>query len=291
MSDKSKILYYFTRKEADDRIHFFQDLFKRAVTLTLFKSGDELEKYVEVNINRYWNYILRLQQQEKEKGIVPTFNIEDELLKKVSWYTKNKDINIKRKMHLLKARTKILNTIDKFDNRKYEALACVVCKLLGAKNIVLTPSGNEAGIDFMATINFSSNAHYFFGINGPLRIIGQCKKYSSDVQVDSIKEFNSTLLDVFSLTEKVRKVLPNWFITSKGPIIGWFIGHNGFQSGAESRAKNYGIITSDSRDLAELISCSKKFFPLDSPDERSLGLIYEVNQLILDRSINMDINR
>lgn len=287
MSDKSKILKYFSRKDFDEEIHIFDDLLRRAVEIVLMKNSDDLDRYVELNSNRYWNAILKLNQSDRENGIVPIFNIEDELLKKVSWFMRSTDKIEKKKLYLLRARTSILRTIDNLSDRHYEALGCVTCKLLGAQKVLLTPPGNEAGIDFVAAINFAEKSHYFFGINGPLRIIGQCKKYNSAVQVNAIKEFNATLIDVYSLTEKMRKVLPDWFLTSKGPIIGWFIGHEGFQSGALSRARNYGIVTSDSRDVAEVISLSRKHFPLLTYQERALGIISKISEVIKSREENM----
>lgn len=289
ISDVVKVMNYFARKDYDDKVHYFDDLLRAAIHIVLDKNGDDLDRFVDIHSNRYWNALNQQQNIDREKGIVPLFNIEDELSKKISWFIRTSDKKLIRRLHLLRSRTHILRKIDSLNSRQYEALACVTCCLLGASNVLLTTTGNEAGIDFLASINFSADSHYFFGVNGPLRIIGQCKKHNSAIQVGSIKEFNSTLDDVYSLTEKVRKILPSWFLTSKGPIIAWFICHSGFQSGALSRARNYGIITSDSRDLAEVISSCRRLKPLLPYDMRVEALTKKVTEILNDANINMDL--
>ncbi|MEK0338579.1 MAG: hypothetical protein QQN41_14215, partial [Nitrosopumilus sp.] len=48
--------------------------------------------------------------------------------------------------------------------------------------------------------------------------------------------------------------------------------HSSFQSGANDRSKNFGFINSDSRDLVEILSKSKKFYP-------NWDTAYRVNKL------------
>ena len=255
----------------------FQSILRNAVKKKLDKSGESLDRYIESNLTRYWNYFKSLLEEDEAKGLYPLAIIKDNEYKKFAWFFSQNNHRLPdRKFHLLKARSFILQEIDKLSNREYEALGCFISELLGAQHVLLTPPGNEAGIDFISAIQFSKDAHFFFGINGPIRIIAQCKKYKSSVKVNSIKEFNQTLLDVFSVSGKIKRIIPDWFRKQKGPIIGWFISHSGFQSGAMDRAKNYGIIASDSRTLAEIIAGSKKFYPNMAPKERANMLKYEI---------------
>jgi hypothetical protein len=286
-SDKNRILEYFTRKDLPLGILDFADLLSEAVKQVLCRDGMENEIYTQANINRFWSAIKELEEKDVKRGLRPLFLIKDAYSKRVSSFF---DSNIYKisplKFKLLKARSNILRIIDSINDRQFEALCCFACALFGSQNYILTPHGNEGGIDFLASIRFSDTAHYLFGINGPLRIVGQCKKYSSPVQVDEIRNFNSTLNDVYHLSEKVRGIIPGWFRSAKGPIIGWFIGHAGFQSGAEDRAKNFGIITSNSRDLAELIAGSKKFVPYLGSQERADHLLTELDMVLNNPNTN-----
>ncbi|SDP70176.1 restriction endonuclease [Desulforhopalus singaporensis] len=276
-SDKQKILKYLTRCIPEPGIKDFTVILREAVSTALGKNGELLDKYLDSSVNRYWNCFKNLIEDDKKKGIKPIAIIVDNELKKFTWFVNSENNGLsKKKNQLLKAIPSLLKILDKENARRYESLGCYVSELLGASKVHLTPPGNEAGIDFIASIKFSDDSHFLFGINGPIRIIGQCKKYESPVQVSSIKEFNQTLQDVYSLTPKMIKILPDWFRRERGPILGWFISHSGFQSGALDRAKNYGIIASDSRDIAEVVACSKKFYCHLHSEERAKSLEYEL---------------
>jgi len=285
-SQTTQIITYFTRKDWPSGVFQFEDILAEAVESALSLPGIDRDRYTEANIDRHWNDVKKLLERDPKKGLCPLFLIKDEYSKRVSSFLEEETSLIPTKKRLLlKGRSAFLRKIDGFSYRKYEALGCLVSNLLGADNILLTPPKNEAGIDFIATIEFGHNAHYLFGINGPLRLIGQCKKYATPVQVDSIKEFNSTLQDVYHLTQKVVRFIPAWFSTAKGPIIGWFISHSGFQKGAIDRAKNFGIVLSDSRDLAEIIAGSRKFYSLEPIDKRLLHLNEKIASILQSREI------
>lgn len=282
MSDQKKIYKYFTRSVLPDTPFSFDTLLFEAIENSLFKTGIEREAYFQANINRLWNHIQKTQYEfHKEKGIQPLINTQQLSTRLVSCYLndtfgKSQD----RKFYFLKSRSRILNEIDLLTHREYEALSILLCENLSANNTLLTPTGNEAGIDFIATIKFSETSHYLFGINGPLRIIGQCKKYNSAVQVDKVKEFNSTIFDVQHLTSKMRSILPLWFYQSKGPIIGWIISHSGFQQGAKDRAKDFGIILSDTLEIGEILSMSRKFYHDLPYDKRHEKLKIEIQKIL-----------
>lgn len=47
-----------------------------------------------------------------------------------------------------------------------------------------------------------------------------------------MKEFPQTLFNVYNQSYRVGEILPSWLKKESGPIMGWYISHNGFQSGA-----------------------------------------------------------
>jgi len=68
-----------------------------------------------------------------------------------------------------------------------------------------------------------------------------------------MKEFTQTLNHVHNLSYRPGEILPAWFKMNPGPIIGWHIAHSGHQSGALDYAKNFGIITSSTKEIIEII--------------------------------------
>jgi len=274
MSERRKIFNYITRQELKAGNISFDDLFLTAVEKSLNKKGADRDKYYDANVKRIWNYVVKQQSfDQKSQSLQPIFNIVNSTTRDIRCHLKESFANSgDHRFQLLQSRPFILNEIDLISDRQYEALSVLLCQILGANDFHLTPGGNEAGIDFIATIKYSDESNYLFGVNGPIRIIGQCKKYSTPVQVSTIKEFESTMTDVYHLTAKMRNILPNWFYEAKGIIVGWVISHSGFQLGAKDRGKEFGYVLSDSRDIAEIIAASKDFYSAARYDERQTYL-------------------
>ena len=170
---------------------------------------------------------------------------------------------------LWRARPRMLRKIDLLSDRDYEALGCLVSELVGAEKFLLTPPGNEGGIDFLCRMTMPSRTHIFGGTCAPIRIVGQCKKYQSRVGVEKIRDFAKTIDDVRHRAHHLENVVPHWFRGGSGPVIGWMIGHSGFQSGSVTIANNQGIILSDSVDMAEVIAKSRAFYESLLPDARA----------------------
>src|SRR5579862_8837546 len=162
----------------------------------------------------------------------------------------------------------------------YEALCCLVLQLLGAQRYHLTPAGDEGGIDFLATVHFFSKSHIFSGLGREVKIVGQSKMYAERVPVGNVDAFITTLENVRKGSDRVRDIIPAWFHDSSGPIIGWIVGHKGFQSGAQNEAKKHGIILSTSRDLAEIISLSSRFYCDEVVLDRVVRIFSEVRILL-----------
>lgn len=194
-------------------------------------------------------------EQDVSNGIVPLFSIVNNYEKKVKWIGEIKDIDIRREYY--KIRPELYKFFDKLDDREYEVIACVICHLLGADKISLTAPGNEGGVDFFARISFPQKSHFLSGVKGPIRIVGQCKKYTNKDNVGHMKEFVTTMNNVYNKSYRVGEILPEWFKLEKGNIIGWHIANAGHQTGALDIAKNYGILVSDTKQLIEIICNSK----------------------------------
>lgn len=257
MIDNTIIIDYLYRRTYSPGVLSFDSIIAESVyNLTLCKDKSSAEHLATVKSASLWNAYKRCYKRDLEHGIVPLFSIVNESDHSVRWIRDNSGI----KREYLTTRPLLLNCLDSLKPREYEALSCVICKLLGAQNVLLTPAGNEGGIDFLAQIPFSQTAHFFFGVKGPIRIVGQCKKYSSRDNVGHMNEFVQTLSNVYNNSFRAGKILPHWFKQENGIIIGWHIAHSGHQSGALDVAKNYGILVSDSRQLVDILCKSKAIY-------------------------------
>jgi hypothetical protein len=58
------------------------------------------------------------------------------------------------------------------------------------------------------------------------------------------------------------------------------VAHSGFQNGAQNEAKKHGLVLSDSRDLAEIVALSRKFYPAGAVQDRVAGLNQDVEALL-----------
>jgi hypothetical protein len=241
--------------------HDFRAILSRLANKFLDKDIIEAEKFADKNLVKYWNWLKITMDEHLNRSLHPYFVVPERRSFSIACAShelgacSNADSQYLGKY--LKLRSSILRQIDQLNDREYEALAGVTCDAIGAENFFLTRPGNEGGIDFVAVIANQNDTHSFPKIGSNLRIIGQCKKYASPLAVDKFEQFLQTMQNVRHRSDRVKEHIPVWFQSSRAPIVGWMISHNGFQSGAADEAKQHGIILSDSLDLTEILSQSK----------------------------------
>lgn len=243
------------RSHYDDKEYFFEEILKKAILRTLTDDTVKAETMAANKVNRLWNSYKKQYEEDVSNGIVPLFSIVNNYEKKIRWIGENLDTDSRREYY--KIRPELYKFFDKLNDREYEVMSCVICDLLGADKISLTAPGNEGGVDFFARISFPQKAHFLFGTKGPIRIVGQCKKYANRDNVGHMKEFVTTMNNVYNKSYRAGEILPDWFKLEKGDIIGWHIANSGHQTGALDVAKNYGILVSDTKQLIEIICNSK----------------------------------
>ena len=243
------------RSHYDDKEYFFEEILKKAILRTLTDDTVKAETMAANKVNRLWNSYKKQYEEDVSNGIVPLFSIVNNYEKKVRWIGENLDTDSRREYY--KIRPELYKFFDKLKDREYEVMSCVICDLLGADKISLTAPGNEGGVDFFARISFPQKAHFLFGTKGPIRIVGQCKKYANRDNVGHMKEFVTTMNNVYNKSYRAGEILPDWFKLEKGDISGWHIANSGHQTGELDVAKNYGILVSDTKQLIEIICNSK----------------------------------
>ena len=160
----------------------------------------------------------------------------------------------------LQLRPSLHKMLNGLNDREYEALCCYACKLCGAKDVSLTPKGNEGGIDFFALFDVPQG--YLNCTNlGKVRVVGQSKLHSSRIPVGHLRDFNDTLNDVRKRSDSIVDLIPSWFKESNAPIVGWFVSHAGFQEGSLSKARANGVMLLDSRTLVEMMALAPTTAP------------------------------
>jgi hypothetical protein len=170
----------------------------------------------------------------------------------------------------------MLASLEGLTDREYEALGCVASELSGATDYVLTPAGDDKGVDFFASIRWPGHSHVFSHRSCPLRIVGQSKKYGNPVDNDRMKIFVQTLNEIRHQEPRVEDLVPAWFRVASGPILGWMITQYGLQSGAETTARNHGIMYSDIRDIVEITALSRKVASDKNPSGRANFLVEKI---------------
>ena len=255
IAENREILKGIYRIKYDDKEYYFEEILKKSILKTITDDTLKAETLAGTKVNRLWNQYQKQHLEDISNGITPLFTIVNSYEKKVRWIGESIVSDIRRECY--KIRPSLYKYFDTLNDRDYEVMACVICELLGADKISLTAPGNEGGADFFARIPFSKKSHFLFGIKGPIRIVGQCKKYANKDQVGHMKEFVTTMNNVYNKSYRVGEILPDWFKLEKGDIIGWHIANAGHQSGALDIAKNYGLLVSDTKQLIEIICTSK----------------------------------
>lgn len=254
----------------------FRAVLTSLVETELGKSSIDAQAFAQANAKRYWNWFIEALDDQQVRGIRPYFTVAGGGTYAFSHTAlalqSSSDTDEQVAGRLAMTRPYILRQLDALSDRQYEAMACVACQVIGARFQILTPPGNEGGIDFLATISVKGSCHVFSAVGAELRIVGQCKKYQTPVAVDRVEQFLQTMNNVRHRSERVRKHLPVWFEEAGGPIVGWIIGHSGFQTGAADEAKKHGLILSDSIDMTELFSLAPTFHPSDTPPVRAQHL-------------------
>ncbi len=197
------------RSHYDDKEYFFEEILKKAILRTLTDDTVKAETMAANKVNRLWNSYKKQYEEDVSNGIVPLFSIVNNYEKKVRWIGENLDTDSRREYY--KIRPELYKFFDKLNDREYEVMSCVICDLLGADKISLTAPGNEGGVDFFARISFPQKAHFLFGTKGPIRIVGQCKKYANRDNVGHMKEFVTTMNNVYNKSYRAGEILPDWF--------------------------------------------------------------------------------
>lgn len=253
--DQEKFLQWLYRQTFSDSSVDFKEVVHDAALNALEKDSAAAGAIATKLSKRYWNAAKKRADNDVLHGRHPVFSFLDDDSLIAKWHPATLSSQGQHvAAQALRARPAILNVIDELSDREYEAMACVTISLAGANEFHLTPQGNEGGIDFFAILECETRTHLFGYTPRALRIVGQCKKYEYRDSVTRFNSFLKALENVRHIHKTVQHHIPNWFRRGYGPLIGWYIAHNGLQSGAMDAAKDHGVIISDSVDIAQSVT-------------------------------------
>lgn len=281
-NEKQNYLRWLYRKIPLEGFYNFQEFLPSALEEAFCISLEEAASIATASENKFWNLLVKDWEEAQRKGIAPVFDILDSNNRRIEFHSVSirGDVAENRLLHRLKSRPNILRKIDLLNPTEYEALGCVVSELIGAKNTSLTRKSGDGGVDFYALIEFPTRCHLFAANRGPIRVIGQSKKYINPVPNEKIDVFITTINEIKARNPRRYKHVPNWFRSASGPIIGWIIGHQGFKREAIEQSRHYGIVISDSIDVAEIACRSRKIDESLSPENRALNFQQMVRSYI-----------
>jgi hypothetical protein len=215
------------------------------------------EEYISQYRRTLFSSLRQIDSDHVRNGGLQTFEYFENKGLRVRWRTQSaSDRRLKRKIERRAAAISWINDLK--DDRDYEFLGGLIMKKLGATKLHVTPRGNEFGIDFLAITPAFSRSNIFLSADRGVRIVGQAKYYSHPVPREKIQAFNDVMNSIRSNKQELTGVLPAWFRSSPAPLIGCFVAHNGYQSGARTSAEQNGYLLFDTRGAGEVISCVGK---------------------------------
>lgn len=236
--------------------------------------------YTEGTLVAFWNHVLKVGEDHARRGLSASFSIQSKESRTFHCYpVPDQHGRLRRMAVRAQERPAFLRMIDDLSDRQFEAISCVLLEALGAMG-ELTRRGGDGGIDAFGLLTRARSSHLLASTNHPIRIVVQSKKYRNAMPADKMKEFLLTLQEVrYGGQPKTEAIVPNWFKAARGPIIGFVVSHNGFQSGADSRARSHGILCADSIDVAEVIALRRELYGRAGND-KAVACKERLNQLL-----------
>ncbi|MBK4216149.1 restriction endonuclease [Paracoccus caeni] len=240
------------------------------------------EEYISRFKKALYSALKESDHQHVACGGISTFEYTNSILLKLRWNIQS--LTDRRHRAKLERRAVAIDWIDRLkDDRHYEYLGGLLMRKLGASRIHVTPKGNEFGIDFLAIAPAFSRSGMFLSKGRGIRIVGQSKYYNHPVARDKIQAFNDVMNSIRNNKEELIRVLPSWFRSSPAPLLGCFVAHSGYQSGARKSAEQNGYLLLDTRAAGEIVSCVGKMDHLREEDDVIRHLWEEIGMLLIDK--------
>ncbi|CAN5585456.1 hypothetical protein BH11BAC3_BH11BAC3_06780 [soil metagenome] len=243
--NKKKIIYQGTFKFVDlgGEMSITDYTYKILTTIGGISNSEALE-YVSKYSKSIKNNFLKQNDDLKKRGLTIVGNTD--ISDRISWKT---DSSIQH--FVWQIRPLYLEIIDSLSDEKFEALCCLCMCLVGGK-AWRTKNKGDGNIDLYSIVD-SKMSNHLFGHANKFKVVGQCKNYSHEESITNFESFFRALENVKFQTSRVVNDMPNEFMRTTGPILGWYVCKDGFQSGIIDEARKHGVILSDKYDLVEIL--------------------------------------
>jgi hypothetical protein len=275
ISDQDRLFENLTRSIDQSGVLSFLSWLEESAQDVLRKDATASAAYASANASRLWTHFQKMNNELLVRHRIAAFDIVD--LRNRMFVVNGTSNPADRSTWLRSHRAAILRWIDAGTDRKFEYVGAMVAHLCGARRTLVTPRGNEGGVDFYALVPVWGTKGVMYSPERYLKIVGQSKRYSSRMAVDKAREHTQVVASIRHRSTGMDARLPVWFKQTQGPVVGAIVAWRGFQSGATSECHDHGIVTIDAIDLAETILNSRQY-----NRERGMG---KTTAQILDAAI------
>ncbi len=273
LSDLERLFSTLLRQSGGQHVQGWDSWLLAAAQTELKRDAADAAAFVEANRVRLWNaFLARNEELKRTKGFPALIVVNDR--SRLFRIAGPEDSGSKATATVLRDRFQIIRFIDSLSYRQFEYLGAVLSKYVGARNIHVTPSGNEGGVDFYADVPAWGRSDIFHSPHKSFRVVGQSKFYTDRVGVAKSRELCKVLDAIRHRDVKMEPRVPGWFKDARGPIMGVIVAPYGFQSGLLEDCHQHGIMVADGIDVAHSIAGSRAF-----KDERSKNRA--VNDILL----------
>ena len=142
----------------------------------------------------------------------------------------------------------------------FERLCEHILEISGVASSGVTRTSKEGGIDFYGLLRMG-DYHQSILLSGlEIRIVGQAKHHSENEKVGE-PDMNAFITQFENFREgrgRGFRAVPAWFRRAKSPMTAIFITNTEFTGGAQTAARNAGVVIRDGEQIAEDLVRSPK---------------------------------
>jgi hypothetical protein len=191
----------------------------------------------------------QVQQSQKARGLAPEFQVSEfdaRYLVPLDSY----------KPGHAAVRSEILKLLKAAPWKKFESACCKLLELSQCTKSDIGAGTKEGGLDFYGLMHIATLApakKMLF--DWRVRVFGQAKHWGKKAGEGDLRTFNDQVLEfAHRLVGTAYKKAPEWFRSDKSPVLGVFVGLEGFTKGARDVANRNGILTRDGEQVAEFFA-------------------------------------
>jgi len=195
-------------------------------------------------------HLKELHWSSRELNVTPPFDFSENDSRYLVSTDKSKPGHRKR-------RDEILTLLRACAWKQFENACCKLLELSKCTKFAIGTRSKEGGLDFYGLLHIGGLApDKKMLFDWRVRVFGQARHIGKKVGKDALHTFNDQLRE-FSHSQGVakRKAL-EWFASDPAPVLGVFVGLEGFSSGALDLAKQNGIITRNGVQVSEFFAAA-----------------------------------